>query len=98
LELKYFEVQLFHVTAIVLVYKYSVDRYCSNIEIGLTMQEYKSKLKLQNFEKQNTYFASNANAIIPVAIGAANEVPCKPLIAHPSRFRSDVCNIIVHIN
>jgi hypothetical protein len=98
LKLKYFEVQLFHVTAIVLVYKYSVDGYCSNIVIGLTIQEYKSKLKLQNFEKQNTYFASNANAIIPVAIGAANEVPCKPLIAHPSRFRSDVCNIIVHIN
>ena len=86
---------MFHVTAIVLVYKYSVDGYCSNIVICLTIQEYKSKLKLQNFEKQNTYFASNANAIIPVAIGAANEVPCKPLIMHPSRFRSDVCKIIV---
>ena len=89
---------MFHVTAIFLVYKYSVDGYCSNIVIGLTIQEYKSKLKLPNFEKQNTYFASNANAIIPTAIGAANDVPCKPLVMHPSRFRSDVCKIIVHIN
>jgi hypothetical protein len=67
-ELKYFEVQLFHVTAIFLVYKYSVDGYCSNIVIGLTIQEYKSKLKLQNFEKQNTYFASNAHVVPSVLV------------------------------
>ena len=67
------------------------------IIIGLTVHELISRLKLQNFEKQNTYFASNANAIIPTAIGAANEVPCKPLIMQPSRFRNDVCKIIVHI-
>jgi hypothetical protein len=46
-KLKYFEIQLFHVTAIVLVDKYSVDMYCSNIVIGLTIQEYKLKLKLE---------------------------------------------------
>ena len=47
--------------------------------------------------KNNTCFASNANAIIPAPILAAYEVSCRVSPAHPLPASIDVYKILVHV-